>query len=419
MALFRQQAAEVDIIISTALIPGKKAPLLITKDMVESMQPGSVTVDLAAEFGGNIATTVAGKVVNHKVRSMVDTVHGTADDSTLRPHQQGVTCIGYTDLPSRMAKQASTLYSNNISKFLMSMGPFTGHKGHLYLDDKDDAVRGALVLQGGALRWPAPPLQVRCLCRVACVLAHRHLAASCACSQKARARRAQRAHARGHQGRDHAARHLHRRRLGEHRGARGGRPQRRLFFHADQIRAGIHFWVPNGAQCVLCHCVVLVVLCPGDYAWYAACSLPPDHPPLAGLWRHSSPALASHERHQRHFWPHCGRRCVLSNTTTETQPKTGLMCMTGGLVPTGASQLLASSAVLASAINIGGGFMITQRMLDMFKRPGDPPEFNQLYAIPAAATVGTFALGSLAGFPEVTNTAYLAARWCHMHVCHM
>lgn len=67
MALFRQQAAEVDIIISTALIPGKKAPLLILQDMVESMQPGSVTVDLAAEFGGNIATTVPGKVVNHKV----------------------------------------------------------------------------------------------------------------------------------------------------------------------------------------------------------------------------------------------------------------------------------------------------------------------------------------------------------------
>ncbi len=59
-----------------------------------------------------------------------------------------------------MAKQASTLYSNNISKFLLSMGPFTGHKGHFYIDDKDDAVRGALVLQDGTLRWPAPPLQV-------------------------------------------------------------------------------------------------------------------------------------------------------------------------------------------------------------------------------------------------------------------
>ncbi len=84
--------------------------------------------------------------------------------------------------------------------------------------------------------------------------------------------------------------------------------------------------------------------------------------------------------------------------------------MHGGLFPSSTSEILASSAVLASAINIGGGFTITQRMLDMFKRPTDPPEFNHLYAIPAAATIGTFGVGALLGFPEVTNTAYLAAR---------
>jgi H+-translocating NAD(P) transhydrogenase len=105
MALFRKQAKEVDIIITTALIPGKRAPLLIKKDMIESMRAGSVTVDLAAEMGGNIETTVPGEVIKTP---------------------NGVTCIGYTDLPSRLAAQASTLYSNNISKFLLSMGPFTG-----------------------------------------------------------------------------------------------------------------------------------------------------------------------------------------------------------------------------------------------------------------------------------------------------
>lgn len=105
MALFRAQAKEVDIIITTALIPGKKAPVLIKKDMIESMRSGSVTVDLAAEMGGNVETTVPGEVIK------------TAN---------GVTCIGHTDLPSRLAAQASTLYSNNISKFLLSMGPFTG-----------------------------------------------------------------------------------------------------------------------------------------------------------------------------------------------------------------------------------------------------------------------------------------------------
>lgn len=67
MALFRQQAKDVDIIITTALIPGKKAPVLITRDMVESMKPGSVTVDLASEAGGNVETTVPNQVVNHKV----------------------------------------------------------------------------------------------------------------------------------------------------------------------------------------------------------------------------------------------------------------------------------------------------------------------------------------------------------------
>lgn len=105
MALFKKQAQDVDIIISTALVPGKPAPLLITKEMVSLMKPGSVTVDLAAEMGGNIETTVRNQVVKT---------------------DNGVTCIGYTDLPSRLATQASTLYSNNISKFLLSMGPFTG-----------------------------------------------------------------------------------------------------------------------------------------------------------------------------------------------------------------------------------------------------------------------------------------------------
>jgi NAD(P) transhydrogenase len=133
MALFREQAADVDIIISTALIPGKKAPLLITRDMVESMKPGSVTVDLAAEQGGNIETTVPGQVAKHG----------------------SVTCVGYTDLPSRLPAQASTLYSNNISKFLLSMGPFTGHKEHFLVDHGDDAVRWGCW-------WGARPVMVHC-----------------------------------------------------------------------------------------------------------------------------------------------------------------------------------------------------------------------------------------------------------------
>jgi H+-translocating NAD(P) transhydrogenase len=97
MKLFAQQAKEVDIIITTALIPGRPAPTLITEDMVASMKPGSVIVDLAAENGGNCEVTVPGELTYH----------------------QGVTVIGYTDLPSRLPTQSSTLYSNNITKFLL------------------------------------------------------------------------------------------------------------------------------------------------------------------------------------------------------------------------------------------------------------------------------------------------------------
>ena len=92
MALFAKQAKEVDIIITTALIPGKKAPTLITKQMIESMKPGSVVVDLAAEAGGNIETIRPGEIYTYK-----DVIH-----------------IGYTDLPSRLPTQSSTLYANNI-----------------------------------------------------------------------------------------------------------------------------------------------------------------------------------------------------------------------------------------------------------------------------------------------------------------
>jgi NAD(P) transhydrogenase len=120
MALFAEQCKEVDIIISTALIPGKKAPLLIKPEFVDSMKPGSVLVDLAAEAGGNIGYTKANEVVKTP---------------------NGQTVIGYTDLPSRLPTQSSTLYSNNISKFLLSMGPFsTGKKDEFVVDYDDEAV---------------------------------------------------------------------------------------------------------------------------------------------------------------------------------------------------------------------------------------------------------------------------------------
>lgn len=131
-ALFRAQAKEVDLVISTALIPGKPAPKLWLADMVQLMKPGSVVVDLAAEQGGNCEYTKPGEaVVEH-----------------------GVTIIGYTDMPSRMASVASDLYGMNLWHLLQEMGGAAGFA----IDHGNDAVRPALVLEAGEKRWPAPAM---------------------------------------------------------------------------------------------------------------------------------------------------------------------------------------------------------------------------------------------------------------------
>ena len=134
-AMYAQQAKEVDIIITTALIPGKPAPKLITAEMVQSMKPGSVIVDMAGEQGGNCELTVPGEaVVRH-----------------------GVTIIGYTDLASRLAKQSSTLYANNL--FRLSEELCKTKNGVINVNMEDDAIRGLTVVEKGAITWPAPALK--------------------------------------------------------------------------------------------------------------------------------------------------------------------------------------------------------------------------------------------------------------------
>jgi NAD(P) transhydrogenase subunit alpha len=130
---FAKQAKDVDIIITTALIPGKPAPKLITADMVRSMKPGSVIVDLAAEQGGNCELTVTGQVV---VRD-------------------GVTIIGYTDLPSRLAKQSSTLYATNLLRLAEEL--CKQKDGQIVVNMDDEVIRGTTVIRDGAITWPPPP----------------------------------------------------------------------------------------------------------------------------------------------------------------------------------------------------------------------------------------------------------------------
>jgi H+-translocating NAD(P) transhydrogenase subunit alpha len=139
MDLFARQAMEVDIIITTALIPGKPAPKLITAGMVESMNAGSVIVDLASEQGGNCELTHPGDVV---VR-------------------HAVTIIGYSDLPSRLASQSSQLYGSNLRHFLTDLTP--GKDGRIVVNMEDDVIRGATVIREGAVTWPPPPPRVQAI----------------------------------------------------------------------------------------------------------------------------------------------------------------------------------------------------------------------------------------------------------------
>ena len=134
MKLFAEQAEEVDIIITTAMIPGKKSPVLITEDMVKSMKQGSVIVDLAAEGGGNCELTQTGEA---------RVVHG-------------VTILGYSDLPSRLATQSSRLYGNNLVKLVNLLG----NTDEFSIDQEDEILRGALVLDQGQVSWPPPKVEV-------------------------------------------------------------------------------------------------------------------------------------------------------------------------------------------------------------------------------------------------------------------
>ena len=136
-ALYAEQVRDVDIVITTALIPGRPAPRLITAEMVASMKPGSVIVDMAAANGGNVEGAVAGEVV---------------------VTENGVTIIGYTDLAGRLPAQASQLYGTNLVNLMKLMTP--GKDGQLVLDFDDVVQRSITVVRDGESTWPPPPVQV-------------------------------------------------------------------------------------------------------------------------------------------------------------------------------------------------------------------------------------------------------------------
>jgi len=321
MQLFHDQCKDVDIVITTALIPGRQAPILIKKYMIDDMKPGSVVVDLAAEAGGNIETTRPGEIYSYN----------------------NVTHIGLTDLPSRLPTQSSTLYANNISKLVLSM---TGTKDHYHLDFTDDVVRGSIVLNNGVLSWPAdPPVVV-----VAPV-------APGAAAAKADVAKAEPNYF-GIYLKDAAV----------YSAGFGG-------MNALGIGA------PNAAFTSMSTIFGLSVICGYHTVWSV---VPALHSPLMSV----------------------------TNAISGTTAVGGLLMMGGGFYPTNAAQSLAAAATFISFINVFGGFIVTGRMLDMFKRSTDPPEYNYLYGLPAAAFMASYGYAISQGYPEVHQMAYLSSSLC-------
>merc|ERR1711899_227846 len=322
MKLFHDQCKDVDIVITTALIPGKKAPILIKKYMIDDMKPGSVVVDLAAEAGGNIETITPGEV----------TVYND------------VTHIGLTDLPSRLPAQASTLYSNNLTKLLLSMGD---GKENFNLDMTDDVVRGSIVLNNGVLSWPAdPPISV----------------AAAAAPAKGAAVAAKIEKAEPNYFNDALKQALtYTAGLGTLNALGCGSPG----------PAFTNMSTTFGLGCIVGYHTVWSVV-------------PALHSPLMSV----------------------------TNAISGITAVGGLLLMGGGYYPTNVVEGLAASAALISFINIFGGFIVTQRMLDMFKRPTDPPEYPLMMGIPIATFLSAYGYAVSQGYPEVHQMAYLASGLC-------
>ncbi|OJK04946.1 hypothetical protein ASPACDRAFT_109952 [Aspergillus aculeatus ATCC 16872] len=316
MKLFMEQCREVDIIVTTALIPGKPAPKLITKEMVAAMKPGSVIVDLAAEAGGNCEATVPGQLTKYK----------------------DVTIIGYTDLPSRLPTQSSTLYSNNITKFLLSIAPREKSFG---IDLSDEVVRGSIVTMDGKILPPAP--------RSAPPPAPKPEAALPTKEQAELA----------------------------------VTPWQKVTRQVATTTAGM------GTALALGKATGPVFM--GNLMTFG----------LAGLVGYRAvwgvaPALHS-------------PLMSVTNAISGMVGVGGFFIMGGGYMPSTIPEALGAASVSMAFMNISGGFVITKRMLDMFKRPTDPPEYPWLYAIPGVLFGGGFVAAASTGMAGLVQAGYLVS----------
>jgi len=283
--MYAQQARDVDIIITTALIPGKPAPKLITAEMVQSMKAGSVIVDMAAEQGGNCELTEPGRVVV----------------------KHGVTIVGYTDLASRLAKQASTLYGTNL--FRLSEELCKTKDGVINVNMEDEAIRGLTVIKLGEVTWPPPP-------KVVAPTAVAKPAAAVVLPAK-------KSH--GHGG-----------------GAPMSATKLTVMF---AVAAGVFWFVgANAPAAFLGHFTVFVLACFVGYmvVWNVTPAL---HTPLMSVTN----AISS---------------IIIIGALVQIAPP----AMAGVSRPDEIIRWLAVAGIGLTAINMFGGFAVTQRMLDMFRK---------------------------------------------------
>src|SRR5512145_1445659 len=289
-AAFARQAKEVDIIITTALIPGRPAPKLITAEMVRSMSPGSVIVDMAAEQGGNCELTAPGEVaVRH-----------------------GVKIIGYTDLPSRLAKQSSTLYATNLLRLTEEL--CKAKDGNINVNMDDEVIRGTTVIKEGKITWPPPPPKLSAAPPAAAT--GKTAAAAKPVPQKAH----------GH---------------GEASAPASARATAIVF-----LIAAILFWFigANAPASFVAHFTVFVLACFIGYMviWNVTPAL---HTPLMSVTNAISSIIA------------IGALVQVAPFEQSTVDR-----------PTGWIIGLAVVSIALVAINMFGGFAVTQRMLQMFRK---------------------------------------------------
>eukprot|EP00923_Selenidium_pygospionis_P051441 GHVN01089274.1.p1 GENE.GHVN01089274.1~~GHVN01089274.1.p1 ORF type:complete len:1119 (+),score=168.08 GHVN01089274.1:1243-4599(+) len=329
MCLFRKQCAEVDIVITTAQIPGKTAPLLITRDMVKLMKRGSVLVDLAAESGGNIETTIK-------------------DESYV---YEGKVCIGFTDMPSRLPNQSSRLFSNNITKFFLSLYDQAAQTVEICMTEQ--IARCALVTDKGRVTWPPPPS----------VRPQPPSAAVAQTSQPTTTKPAA----------------IEDPFLSSLRSSL-------LIALAMTLMLTIGFLHPSKNLISMISTCLLAGVAGYQAVWGVTPAL---HTPLMSVTNAISGVTV------------LGGLLLLPSPAEVVSDSEPFGCI-----------VLALVAVAASCVNIGGGFTVTKRMLNMFKRPTDPPSYARLYLIPASVIVLLCFLACLAHTHKMNEMAYIVGALC-------